>query len=218
MPEQPPPVRILLDFGHVLTDAQDPSVFDPLLAELGLERSAFLKAWAGPRRDLDEGVLDPRSYWTRVLSTCGIPRAETLVVGRLPELVDTDLAAWMRPRPAVHALLEALLDTGAELAILSNMPPGIGARFVAAWPWIARIEHRFFSGDEGMAKPDHAFWLHFLERSGWQAEHTLFVDDTAVNIEAAERLGFAVHHFTEEEAALGAIKAWAGREVGTGIA
>jgi putative hydrolase of the HAD superfamily len=205
------PARILLDFGFVLTAPQDTSVFDSMLAEFDLGRNVFLDAWSRHRRDYDEGIIDARAYWMAVLAACGLAQAESLAWTRLDEFVRTDIAAWMRPRLAVHALLEGLLDSGVELAILSNMPPGIGSRFVAAWPWIGKIRLRFFSGDEGYAKPDAAFYRHFLERSGWQPEHTLFVDDTAKNIEAAAVLGFAVHHFIDEAAALEAMRSWARR-------
>ncbi|MEI6874574.1 MAG: HAD-IA family hydrolase [Spirochaetota bacterium] len=203
------PARILLDLGQVLSGPMDPSVFHPLLAELGISEAAFLETWALRRRDYDEGILDGPSYWRQTLASCGVGDAGAFVEARLAELHETDIAAWMSPRPAVHALLEGFLDSGVELAILSNMPRGIGSRFVAAWPLIGRIALRFFSGDEGFAKPDPAFYLHFLERSGWSADHTLFIDDTARNIEAATALGFAVHHFIEEKAALKALRSWA---------
>jgi putative hydrolase of the HAD superfamily len=203
------PARILLDLGQVLSGPMDPSVFHPLLAELEIEEAAFLKAWALLRRDYDEGILDGPRYWGQTLASCGVPDAEAFVGARLGELHETDIAAWMSPRPAVHTLLEGLLDSGVELAILSNMPRGIGSRFVAAWPCIGRIALRFFSGDEGFAKPDPAFYRHFLERSGWSADHTLFVDDMAPNIATAAALGFSVHHFTNEKAALEALRSWA---------
>jgi FMN phosphatase YigB (HAD superfamily) len=202
------PKRILLDFGFVFTQAQDPSVFDALLEELGLERGPFMAAWARYRLELDRGSLTPAAYWKTVLASCGVEGAEGFVDARLAELIETDLAAWMLPRKDVHALLQGFLDSGIDLAILSNMPPGIGARFEAAWPWIQRIPHRLFSGDIGLEKPNPAFYFHFLERSGWEAASTLFVDDLKVNIEAAAALGFAVHHFIEEADAMRAMSEW----------
>jgi HAD superfamily hydrolase (TIGR01509 family) len=168
-----------------------------------------MDAWAARRRDYDAGILDAAGYWQWTLEACRVRGARGIVAERLSELVEIDISAWMEPRVAVHELLNGLLDRGAELAILSNMPRGVGARFVAAWPWIKRIGLRHFSGDEGLAKPDPAFYRHFLEKSGWLAEETLFVDDSAANIETAASLGFAVHHFTEEAAALEALRAWA---------
>lgn len=203
------PAHILLDFGFVLTGPQDASVFDALLLEFKISRDVFLKAWAARRRDYDEGLIAAEEYWRLTLRSCGVAQADRIASSRLENLIQIDISAWMRPRPAVHALLESFLDSGHELAILSNMPPGIGARYVAAWPWIERIPLRLFSGDEGFAKPDPAFYRHFLARSGWVPEQTLFVDDMLKNIEAAAALGFAVHHFTEEKAALEAMRAWA---------
>lgn len=207
------PARILLDFGYVLTGPQDPSVFDPLLAELGLERAAFHSAWAAHRRGYDAGELSAAEYWALVLEAAGLAPSDAAAraASRREELVDLDLEAWLSPREAVHAWLRAFLDRGGELAILSNMPPGIGERYVAAWPWLRGIPHRLFSGDEGLMKPDQAFFRRFLERTGWEPAETLFVDDVAANVEAGARAGLATHLFAEEGAAIRAMEDWEAR-------
>lgn len=205
--------RVLFDFGGVITSSMDVGVFDSLLKELDLEDRRFFTAWAARRRDYDAGSLDALSYWELTLDACGIPEASRLARERLPELVEIDIAAWMHYRPAVRRLIEELHGRGLELGILSNMPRGVGARFVAAWPWLELIPHRLFSGEEGLAKPDPAIYELFLARSAWTPSGTLFIDDSADNVAKARALGFEAHHFVEEDEALAAIRAWVGEEV-----
>jgi putative hydrolase of the HAD superfamily len=199
---------VLFDFGYVLTGPQDVSAFDPILAELRLGRVAFLDAWARHRAALDGGALDARSYWTRVLSDAGLGGAATWVDEHLERIARADLGAWATPRKSMHALVGRLLDAGVGVGILSNMPTGAGARWMALWPALDRVPLKLWSGDEGCSKPDAAFYRLFLERSGWLAGDTLFVEDVRRNVEAAAELGFATHLFEGEGEAIAAVEDW----------
>ncbi len=49
-------------------------------------------------------------------------------------------------------------------------------------------------------KPDPAIYRLCCDRFGYAPEDFLFVDDSLRNIEAAEQLGFDVHHFVDPAA------------------
>ena len=153
MPSPARPRALALDFGRVLTLDPDKSTFQPHLERLGISPEAFAQAWAQWRHDYDRGRLDTAGYWSAVLTACrpDIGREEALHWNSA--LTDADFAAWARPRTALHRQVETALDAGILVAIVSNMPEGHGDRFVRAWPWLARIEHRFFSADFGKVKP-----------------------------------------------------------------
>ncbi len=191
--------------------------------ELRLEHDAFFKAWNAHRLAYDRGLLPKAEYWARVLaeaSAHAVEQAGALgsgnAAGQGPELndellerlVSTDLSSFMTPREPLQALARELLARGVSVGILSNMPPGIGRRWLEAWPWLADMDCIVWSGDEGLFKPDAAIYKHFLNRSSWRPEHTLFVDDVLANVSAARDLGFAGHHFIDEGEALAAIRAW----------
>ena len=199
---------VLFDFGYVLTGPQDVSAFDPLLAELRLGRVAFLEAWGRHRAGFDSGALEARAYWERVLSEAGLAGAADWVGAHFERIMRADLGAWATPRKAMHVLVGRLLDASVPVGILSNMPPGAGAKWMALWPALDRVPLKLWSGDEGLAKPDPAIYRLFLERSGWRAEDTLFVDDVRRNVEAAAALGFATHLFEGENAAVAAVEDW----------
>ena len=56
-------------------------------------------------------------------------------------------------------------------------------------------------------KPDPAIFRLVCERFGLAPGEMLFVDDSAANIEAAQALGFDVHHFTDPAALRPALEA-----------
>lgn len=201
---------LALDFGRVLTLDPDRSVFEPVLRRYGFDPVSFQRAYAEKRHDYDRGDLDARNYWSFVVQTCRPDLAMNEVEQAVPLLVEADFLSWAQPRTVLHRLAQAALGRGVPTAIVSNMPQGIGERFVEAWPWLGGIDHRFFSADFGMIKPDENFYQHVLARTGWSAEHVLFVDDLEVNVEAAARLGFSTLLFTGSDADLRTIGDWCG--------
>lgn len=66
-------------------------------------------------------------------------------------------------------------------------------------PFLQWFDGRIISGFEGVVKPDDAIFELLCERFSLDPAHTLFIDDAPANIAAAERLGFATHHFTDPE-------------------
>lgn len=202
------PRPLALDFGRVLTRDPDPSTFDEILVSARLDRWRFQSAYQALRHDFDRGSLDAHQYWTSILhaSRPGFSASEALSM--VPALVEADFASWNQPRTEMHVVIQRALDQATPLAIVSNMPPGVGDRFVREWAWLGRIPHRFFSADFGLVKPHASFYRHVLEQTGWRAPDTLFVDDLAVNIEAAAREGFSVLMFTGSDSDLETIGNW----------
>jgi putative hydrolase of the HAD superfamily len=195
---------LVLDFGQVLTINHDPACYDAVLAGLGLDRGRFLDNYGRDRPDFDAGRLDAGAYWRRLLAACGVEPPPAV----LAELVEADYRAWCRPREAMHRTVIRALDAGTPAAVLSNMPPGVGGRFVADWNWLARIPWRLFSGDLGLVKPEPEIYRHLQDLTGWESADILFVDDRADNLATASALGWSVHHFIDEAAGIKAVADW----------
>jgi putative hydrolase of the HAD superfamily len=62
-------------------------------------------------------------------------------------------------------------------------------RFSKTWKLVAAFHHNFPSYLVGKLKPDAEYFLHVLEALDVPAQRVLFVDDNAINVEAAARLG-----------------------------
>lgn len=206
---------LLLDFGFVLTREQDRTRFDPLLRELGLGSDAFFAAWQRYRHDYDEGAMPAPAYWAAVIADAQGRSADSdataaLEPKLLARLIETDLVSFMTPRAAMVGLARRYADSGRPVGILSNMPPGVGALWERAWPWLGALSPRLWSGDIGLRKPDPAVFRLALERSGWEPGRVLFVDDVEANVEGAKAAGMEAHHFVDEERAVQAVRAWMG--------
>ena len=95
-------------------------------------------------------------------------------------------------------LIERLHARKVPLYALTNMPsetwPLMQRHF---GPVLGRFRRVVVSGDLGMVKPDAAIYRHTLEAIGNpDPACVLFIDDSAPNIAAADKLGFVTHHFT----------------------
>lgn len=206
---------VLLDFGNVLTHDRDASVFAPLLARLRIPQQSFNESWIRYRDEYDAGSLDAKAYWSLVLrDSAREVAADLYAIGQEPgedlasELTATDFRSFLNPRMLMRALVIELIERNIGVGILSNMPPNMGTRWIDSWPWLGRVELALWSGDEGLSKPDPAFYRLFLQRSCWRPERTLFVDDVQENLDTADGLGFATHLFVEECSAIDTIRAW----------
>ncbi len=80
-------------------------------------------------------------------------------------------------------------------------------------PWIyeafpAMVVHKghALSFELGVMKPDPLFFRRGMERLGLSAEECLFIDDQAVNCDAARSCGIESIHYTTADAALAALR------------
>ena len=97
-------------------------------------------------------------------------------------------------------ILRALKDGGVPLYALTNMEtwtyPGRRERY----PFLGWFEGTVVSGFEGVAKPDPRVFEVLLERFGLEPASTLFIDDSARNVEAARRSGLQAVEFESPSA------------------
>jgi len=206
------PVRshraLALDFGRVLTLEPDQSSYAFLRQRFDIPEAAFSQAWNAHRHEYDRGTINTATYWTQILNSCLPDPAKVDLLPLIEEMADADFASWNQPRETLHRIVQDALDAKVPAAIVSNMPEGLGDRFVRAWPWLSRIQYRFFSAEIGLVKPDDAFYHHVLEQTGWSPRSVLFVDDLPANIQTAARLGFETLLFTGSESDVDQIRSW----------
>lgn len=67
--------------------------------------------------------------------------------------------------------------------------PTLDAYFTKSW----------YSNEVGLRKPSAGIYEFVLQDENLEAEETLFIDDTWINIEAAQKLGFKTHHLLPTE-------------------
>jgi putative hydrolase of the HAD superfamily len=107
----------------------------------------------------------------------------------------------------LFAYFRQLHDDGVRLAVCTNNVREWEPFWRTKLPIDEIFEAVVDSGFVGVRKPDPAIYAIVLERLGLPAEECAFVDDIAVNVEAARELGFAGVHFVSTEQAIAELDA-----------
>ena len=89
--------------------------------------------------------------------------------------------------------IEQLKRAGKKLALLSNMPSGIGP-VVSALPFAQAFDALIYSCDLRVVKPNPDIYVAALQALDAKPERTLFIDDRLANVEGAQSLG--IHGLT----------------------
>ena len=147
---------------------------------------------------------DTETLWKRWLHSPAVRRYETgqatrdafaaAVVEEFALSVDTraflDAFAWW-PRRLHDGALDLLdeIRPRFRLASLSNTNELHWERFTREWNLPAAFHANFPSYAVGRLKPDADYFEHVLDALGVPAHRALFVDDNAVNVAAAAKLG-----------------------------
>jgi putative hydrolase of the HAD superfamily len=192
------PAGLILDYGNVLTHAQEQSWMDGAARRLGADTTAFRAAYWEHRPAYDAD-LSAAAYWGRVLAASR-PGAGALDAGDLAWLIEADITSWSVYHDEVWALAAEFRAAGGRTAFLSNSGPEVMARVRARWPLEARFDAVVISCEVGLSKPDPRIYRLCLDQLGLPAPETLFVDDLADNIAGAARIGLRTLRFDGPDA------------------
>jgi 2-haloacid dehalogenase len=183
---------VVFDLGGVLID------WDPR----HLYRKLFPGDEAGMERFLAE-VVTPQ--WNQRQDT-GRPWSVAIeeLVAEHPdqrELIEAFRARWPEtlrgPIQASVDILAELRRIGLGLYALTNWSAETFALARPMFPFLAWFRGIVVSGEEGIGKPEPEIFRRLLDRYGLRADRTLFIDDVAVNVEAAARLGMRALAFVD---------------------
>jgi 2-haloacid dehalogenase len=94
-------------------------------------------------------------------------------------------------------VLADLRGTGIRLAALSNWSAEKFPIALERYAFLGWFEAIVISGEVRLAKPDPRIFRHLLERTGLEAETTVYVDDAPANVAVAADLGMTALRFTD---------------------
>lgn len=176
--------RILFDFDGVLAPYRHEARIAALAGFAGCAHEDVRAALftSGLETEYDSGAIDTAHYLERLGSAIGCTiDEEAWIAARLAgSVAQADMLARV-----------AALDPALPLAVLTNngvliadaIPRVLG-------PLAARFEDRVLcSGALRLRKPDPTAFRLALDRLGWEARGTLFVDDSFANVRAARGVG-----------------------------
>ena len=96
-------------------------------------------------------------------------------------------------------LLADVREAGYRIAALTNWSAETYPVARERFPFLGWFEDVVISGVEGIAKPDPAMFALVLQRTGFAAERTVFIDDNLPNVEGARAAGMHTVHFVSPQ-------------------
>lgn len=190
-------MNIVFDFGGVLFQWQPHVFIARLLPQHAPDAAAadalvgeFFQNYRGDWGEFDRGTVAPGPLAERIARRTGLTQAEVrLVMDAVP--------GELQPIPGTVALLRRLHARGHALHFLSNMPAPYADHLEATHDFIGLFRSGVFSARVQLIKPEAAIFAHAQQAFGIEPAHTLFIDDVAHNIEAAQQAGWQGLHFRD---------------------
>lgn len=180
---------LLLDYGGVLTTPLSDTT-GPWLAREGIPVERFrdvMRAWMShdappnPAHDLETGTLAPAEFERAFAAALAGPDGSAPE----PEGLLGRMFAGFRGDPGMAAVLARARELGVRTALLSN---SWGFDYDRTG-WDALFDVVVISGEVGLRKPDPAIYRLTAERLGVEPARCVFVDDSPLNVRAAQGVG-----------------------------
>ena len=176
--------NIVFDIGNVLVDYN----FKEFLAGKGFGPDTI-------KRIIKASMMSP--YW-EAFERSEMTEEEVMkaFVSLDPEIEDELYKAYdnihgmLTLRPFAIDLIKQLKSKGYKVYYLSNYSSKAYKECSDSLAFMEYTDGGCVSFMEKMTKPDVNFYKCFLEKYNLAAEECIFVDDTPVNVEVAEQLGF----------------------------
>ena len=198
---------VVSDFGGVLT-APLMEGFALVQADTGVPPRAFGEALAragdpNPLFALEVGAITEAEF------IAALERELEPILGRAVDLhgFAGRYMGSLAANDALFGYYRALHGRGIRLALCTNNVREWEPLWRAKLPIDEIFETVVDSAFVGVRKPEPGIYGIVLERLGLEAAECAFVDDIAVNVEAAAALGFAGVHFEGTEQAITALDA-----------
>jgi putative hydrolase of the HAD superfamily len=209
---------VVSDFGGVLT-APLLQGFARIQADTGVPPEAFGAALAraaqvgdgrNPLFELEVGAISEDEF------LAALERELEASLGRPVTLhgFGERYMAALDPNDELFAHYRALHARGMRFAMLTNNAREWEPHWRSKLPVDEIFETVVDSAFVGLRKPDPAIYMVVLERLRLAPGECAFVDDIAVNVEAARALGFAVVHFRDTAQAIAELDALIGQAAG----
>jgi 2-haloacid dehalogenase len=186
---------VVFDLGGVLIDWNPRHLYRRLFGgdEAAMER--FLSEICSPAWNAQQDA--GRTWRDAVESLAEIhPEHRDLIVAydqRWPEMLGGPIEGTVE-------ILRELRAASVPLAALSNWSAEKFPIALQGYAFLGWFETIVVSGEVGVAKPDPRIFRHLLDRTGFAATATLFIDDVPGNLTVAAGLGMPTHLFHDPPA------------------
>lgn len=176
---------LILDIGNVLLDFVPQDILTALVPE---EHHALFLSEVFQSREwilLDRGELLNLQAMQRMCEKDSMRPHQEAVLRLLDQF-----PRHMPPLPLTK-LLPEFKRQGKKLYALSNFHQEAYDTVTALHPFFSLLDGQVISAHEKTIKPEERIYRLLLDRYDINPAHAVFIDDTAENIRAAQRLGIA---------------------------
>ncbi len=186
--------NIIFDVGMVLVDFN----WRGVMAEVGctpeeIEKLAEVMINGSLWNELDRGVLKEEDVISQMVA--GLPGLEEKAWKFWSHIEDT-IESFSYSKDWLRGLQEA----GYHTYLLTNYPRSLYASTAESrFTFLPYVDGVLVSSHEKLTKPDVAIYQRLLEKFDLKAEECVFIDDRAVNIEGAAKVGIQGIVFTNYE-------------------
>jgi putative hydrolase of the HAD superfamily len=195
--------NIVFDFGEVLFSWNPPALIKQFFPELATSEQAAAtlgkQIFGHPDwLSFDQGLLSLEQIMQQTTARLGLPAAsvEALMAHQGERL--QPIAGNVELLRQLAAKRDAALANGQtppfRLYFLSNMPAPYSRVLEQRHAFIGWFDGGVFSGDALLVKPDAAIFQLLQTRHALEPAHTVFIDDSALNTQAASALGWTGLH------------------------
>jgi putative hydrolase of the HAD superfamily len=182
---------IIVDYAEVVSAPPSRKCAHLMARILGLEHEAFQRMYATGRTQYDRGEIAPHEYWLKFAADSGV----TVTRSQVEQLRKLDVQMWGTANKRMTCWMGCLGDAGLKTALLSNMIPDLATHARRAFEWFNRLTCAVLSCEIGMAKPEKAIYQHCLAGLRVKPVEALFIDDQAINVQAAREEGITAIQF-----------------------
>ena len=179
----------VFDIGRVLLHWDAELIYTYLIPDAA-ERAKFLNTVCSPAWNLEQ---DRGRDWGE---------AEQVLIDQFPTkepLIRAFRQNWIKSVPYAYddvvELYETLIDQGKDVTLLTNFNQETYLEAEARYPFLKRARGVTVSGRVNLLKPDPAIYQHHQEEFYLNPAKTLFLDDSAANVEGARALGWKAERF-----------------------
>jgi len=182
---------LILDYGGVISESQNPDNVNNILQILRQDDNDFGNVYKSKRENYDNGQLSGEEYWLSILQHYGLEQSDSKVIN----LIQEDVKSWTQINDSMIQFIKEIRGKLHKLAIISNMTSDTLAFMKKHFQWLELFDELIFSCELGKNKPDTRIYEACLNRLELPPQECLFVDDSVENVHGAMKSGMKVIHF-----------------------
>jgi len=184
---------IVYDYGGVISKKQNKKLVYKMCNILNIPEQQFFSFYGQERKDYDSALIDAKTYWMKTIKLIG----GQIKSKDIDRLIEFDAKSWLDINKETIEYIKSIQGK-IKLALLSNMTFDVLEKIKTLY-WIHYFDSKIFSCEEKVAKPDEKIYEVCLKKVKIEPQHILFIDDSEVNLIAAQRMGINILKFTDCE-------------------